>query len=84
MKSLQTIGYTLLLALWLGALLLAVLVPWPWLLLVLALVHVAELLAVGYRTGRRDGNGSVWCIIMCMLFGLVWWLPIKRRLDPGY
>lgn len=82
MAASQKIGYILVAALWLAAILLAILVPWPWLLLLILALHLVELLAIGLRTGRRAGHGDAWCIIMCMLFGFVWWLPIKQRLDP--
>lgn len=82
MAALQKIAYALVTLLWIAAILLAILVPWPWLLLVLVVLHLVELLAIGYRTGRRAGHGAPWCVIMCMIFGFVWWLPIKRQLDP--
>lgn len=82
MARLQKIGYALVILLWLAAILLTVLASWPWLLIVLPVIHLAELIVIGYQTGRRAGHGGPWCVIMCMVFGFVWWLPIKRRLDP--
>lgn len=82
MLTFQRTGYALVILLWIAAILLAILVPWPWLMLVLSVVHFVELIVIGYRTGKRAGHGGPWCIIMCMVFGLVWWLPIKRQLDP--
>ena len=76
----QLTSYVFTTALWIAAIYLSWHLAWPWLLVALAALHLAELLAVGYRTGGAAGVSGAKSILMCMLFGFLWWLPIKRQL----
>ena len=79
-KLLQVAGYTLTVGLWLAAIFLAWHAAWPWLLLALFALHLAELVTVGYRTGRAGNVSGAKSILLCMLFGFLWWLPLKKRI----
>ena len=43
-------------------------------------LHFAELLIIGYRTGRGFGVSVMRSIVMCLLFGYIWWLPIRKSM----
>lgn len=73
----KIISYTLTIILWIILLTLAfkgIIYP----VVILLILHIGELLCVGLATGREYGHSACRCIIMCMLFGFFWWLPIKR------
>lgn len=73
----KIITYTLTIILWIVLILLTFKVSvYP--LLILLLLHFAELVCIGFATGREYGHSVLRCIVMCMLFGFLWWLPIKR------
>lgn len=76
---LQISGYILVGLVWSGAILLGLLAGWPWLFLALFALHLAELFAVGFRMGRLNGVPSWKSVMMCMLFGFLWWLPWLKQ-----
>ena len=51
-----------------------------WLFGALAILHTAELLIIGYRTGKQFGTPPLRTIVLCLLFGYVWWLPVRRKM----
>lgn len=75
----QLLAYIVAILIWIAA---AVL--WaagiPWLFAAFLILHLAELLLVGFRTGRKYGLGAAHSIAMCMLFGFLWWLPLLRAM----
>ena len=75
----QLAGYILTTLLWVAACLAAKIWGWPWLLLGLLLLHLVELFAVGWRMGKAAVAKPIEAVLMCMLFGFIWWLPIKRQ-----
>ncbi len=77
---LQLAGYAVTAVLWLCALAFARF-GFPWLFLALFLLHASELFITGYRTGRAGGVSGAKSILLCMLFGFIWWLPIRRKLQ---
>lgn len=66
--------------LWLGSTLLAVVKKKPLPLLGLAALHGAETVTVGVKTGVKYGKSKFHSIIMCMLYGFTWWLPMKKQM----
>ncbi len=81
----QIAGYSITILLWIGAILLSILSGWHWLVFGLLALHFAELVLIGYQTGRKTGV-PFWKILTgCMLFGFIWWLPLQRQLkyDAG-
>lgn len=81
----QIAGYSITILLWIGAVLLSILSGWHWLLIGLLLLHFAELILIGMKTGRKTGVPGWKSITGCMLFGFIWWLPLQRQLkyDAG-
>ena len=49
-----------------------------WLFGALAILHTLELFIIGYRTGKQYGTPVLRAIVLCLLFGYVWWLPLRR------
>ena len=45
------------------------------------MLHFVELNVIGYRTGRAMHRTPATCILMCMLFGFFWWLPLRREMQ---
>ncbi len=78
MKTL--INYTLTLLLWITAIILWSTISFPYLFLFLLVLHFLELIFIGYRTGKLYGISAGKSIIMCMLFGFNWWLPLRRQM----
>ena len=76
----QIINYAIVLLLWLAAILLLSSGVFPYLFWVLLGLHFLELLLVGFRTGREYGVGPGKSILMCMLYGYIWWLPLRRQM----
>ncbi len=81
----QIAGYSITILLWIGAILLSILSGWHWLAIGLFGLHLAELFLIGLRTGRETGVPGWKTITGCLLFGFIWWLPLRRQLkyDAG-
>lgn len=81
----QLAGYSVTILLWIGAILLSIFSDWYWLLIGLFLLHLAELFLIGIKMGRRTGMPAWKSTLFCMLFGFIWWLPLRRQLknDAG-
>ncbi|MEN6564539.1 MAG: DUF362 domain-containing protein [Christensenella sp.] len=81
----QFAGYSVTILLWIGAILLSVFSGWYWLLIGLFLLHLAELSLIGIKMGRKTGMPAWKSTLFCMLFGFIWWLPLRRQLkyDAG-
>jgi len=76
----QLLQYFLVLLLWIAAIVLWAIGVTFWLFAALAALHTAELLIVGFRTGRAYGVKTARSIVMCLLFGYTWWLPIRQKM----
>lgn len=76
----QVINYLLTIILWGIAVVLWATGIFPYLCWFLLALHLAELLAVGWRTGKTVGVPGVKIIIMGMLFGIFWWRPLHRQI----
>ena len=76
----QLFGYALTLLLWIAACLMAKINAFPWLLIALAALHALELALIGYRTGKANGVAGWKRVVMCMLFGFIWWLPYRKQM----
>jgi hypothetical protein len=77
----QLVFYFITIVLWIFGLMLAFTEKSPWLLMGLAALHFVELITIGFYTGRKYGEGIGTCIIMCMLFGFVWWAPLRKTMS---
>lgn len=76
----QTLAYFMAVILWGVALALFFNGTARWLFLGLAALHFVELLAIGYRSGRRYGYPAWRSILMSMLFGIIWWKPLRVKM----
>ena len=76
----QLLQYFLVILLWIAAVVLWAVGVTFWVFLALFTLHIAELFIIGFRTGREYGVSVVRTIIICVLFGYVWWLPIRRKM----
>lgn len=76
----QLLHYFLVILLWIAALVLWTAGVTYWVFLVILALHTAELFLIGFRTGREYGVSAVRSIVLCLLFGFVWWLPIRKNM----
>lgn len=76
----QLLQYFLVILLWIAAIVLWATGVTPWLFVAQLALHFAELLIIGYRTGRGFGVSVMRSIVMCLLFGYIWWLPIRKSM----
>lgn len=51
----------------------------PWLTLGIFALHLFETITIGIGLGRRAGEGIIYSIVMCMMFGFTWWIPLKVK-----
>lgn len=71
----QFAGYILTSLLWLLSLHMASFMHFPWLLAAIPALHALELAVIGWRMGKENGVSNAKTVLMCMLFGFIWWLP---------
>ena len=76
----QIFRYAITLLLWIISIVLFINGTFPYLFWLLVLLHFFELITVGFKTGKQFGVSSVRSIIMCMLFGYNWWLPLRKQM----
>jgi len=76
----QLLQYFLVILLWIAAVLLWASGVTFWVFGAIAILHVAELFVIGLRTGREYGVSAVRSIVLCLLFGFVWWLPVRKKM----
>ncbi len=77
----QIINYLIVIILWIVGFILAYTGKSAWLIIALITLHFLELITIGFRTGRKYGLGVLHSIAMCMLFGIVWWLPLRKTME---
>lgn len=46
----------------------------------LFLLHLAELFLISWKIGRLSGKSHFVTILMTLIFGYTWWLPIQKNL----
>jgi len=44
-------------------------------------LHLAEVFMKGIPIGKRAGKSISYSVIMTLIFGFTWWLPIQKKLD---
>ena len=74
------INYALTLLLWIAAIVLWAALSFPYLFIFLLALHFVELIIVGFKTGQKYGVSAGKSILMCMLFGFNWWLPLRKQM----
>lgn len=75
----QKLSWPLTLLFWCFVIMLWVKGVTPWLAIILAVMHVTELFVIGLKTGEEHGYSKVSSTILCMMFGLFWWVPLRRN-----
>ena len=75
----QIINYLLTIILWIAGIVL-VFFKFPYLVYFLLIMHLVELLMVGWKTGKAAQLSTPGILVMCMLFGNYWWKPIRQRI----
>jgi len=76
----QIIYYAVVLFLWILTVIIWAIWHFPFPFLVLVIIHTIEALVIGISTGMRYGMGILESVMMCLLFGVVWWLPLIRKM----
>ncbi len=74
------INYAITLLLWLVAFIVWSALSFPYLFYFLLVLHFVELIVIGFRTGKEYGVSAGKSILLCMLFGYSWWLPLRRQM----
>ena len=76
--KLEYVDYALVIILWAAGAVLTIL-NFPWITLGIFFLHLFETVTIGIKTGRAAGENLVYSIVMCMLFGFTWWIPVKVK-----
>ena len=74
------INYLLTFLLWIAAIIIWAALSFPFLFFFLFGLHFIELLVIGFRSGKEYGVSPIKSILMCMLFGFNWWLPLRKQM----
>jgi hypothetical protein len=74
------INYALTLLLWIVGIVLWGTLSFPYLFYFLLALHFVELIIIGFRTGKEYGVSAGKSILMCMLYGYNWWLPLRKQM----
>jgi hypothetical protein len=76
----KTVEYTMVMIIWAASIALWIVLEFPWMFIGLVALHLLELIFIGLGIGRRAEISTPKIIAMCMVFGIVWWQPIKKSL----
>ena len=76
--KLEYVDYALVILLWVIGAVLTIL-GFPWITLGIVAMHFTELVTIGLKAGKNGGEGILYSIAMCMMFGFTWWVPLKRK-----
>ncbi|MGM0431409.1 MAG: hypothetical protein ACQEQU_01705 [Spirochaetota bacterium] len=71
-------AYVIMILLWAVAIIVQISWSWWYLLVLLLAVNVLEYLFVGLWVGKKTGTNPWGNFLMCLVFGFVWWLPLRR------
>ena len=77
----QLLSYFNVILLWIAGVVLWATGVTFWLFGGLAILHTLEFFIIGYRTGKQYGTPILRTIVLCLLFGYIWWLPLRRRMQ---
>lgn len=76
--KLEYVDYALVIILWVIGAVLTIL-GFPWITLGIVAMHFTELVTIGLKAGKNGGEGILYSIAMCMMFGFTWWVPLKMK-----
>lgn len=74
----EYVDYALVIILWVIGAVLTIL-GFPWITLGIVAMHFTELVTIGLKAGKNGGEGILYSIAMCMMFGFTWWIPLKMK-----
>jgi hypothetical protein len=75
-----TINYAFTLLLWIVALVLWGTLSFPYLFYFLLALHFVELIIIRFRMRKEYRISAGKSILMCMLYGYNWWLPLRKQM----
>ena len=76
----QKLSWPLTLLFWVFCIALWIMGITPMLTVLLLTLHGTELFCVGFAIGEANGCSRAKSACLCMLFGLFWWVPLKRAM----
>lgn len=76
--KLEYVDYALVIILWIAGAI-ASICGMPWITLGIVIMHATELVTIGLKAGKNGGEGLLYSIAMCMMFGFTWWVPLKSK-----
>ncbi len=76
----QLIDYVLCGILWIVSAVVTIKKKNPIGIAILAILHGAETVTIGVKTGLEYGKKLPYSVVMCMTFGYTWWLPLKKKM----
>ena len=50
----------------------------PYLFIILAALHIGEAVNIGPKVGTRHGYSTMSSVVLTLIFGFTWWLPVKK------
>lgn len=66
--------------LWIISILIWIENDWWYLAIGIFTLHLIEVFVIGVNVGKRARKTTIFSVIMTLIFGFTWWLPIQRRL----
>lgn len=72
-------AYVIMILLWVVAVIVQISWSWWYLLVFLLAANLLQFLFFGLWYGRRNGVNLYLNILMNLIFGFVWWIPLKRK-----
>ena len=49
--------------------------------IIIAALHFVEFIVIGKKTGDAAGIPAMASFVICMLFGITWWKPLREKLQ---
>jgi hypothetical protein len=77
---LQLLGYVSVTVLWIIGETVTILKKNPVIIIAVTVLHACEAALVGIKTGLRYGEKFLYSLVMCLMFGFIWWLPLARQI----
>jgi len=77
----QNVYYALTFLVWALAIALWIAIGFPYLFFAILTAHIVELVLFGFKAGRQNGVNAARTIFLCLLYGFLWWLPLRRQMS---
>lgn len=69
------------LLLWIISIMIWFYLGWWYFTVFLFVLHLAEVFLKGVKVGKKAGKPVIHSVIMTLIFGYTWWLPIQKRCE---